>query len=147
MGMLVWLGFYGLQLWLPTLLKTVFKGELTVGLVAAIPPICAAAAIWINGRGADRDGRYNVRVAVPLIVGGVILATSTLITANQPWLVVLALAAATACQLSFFGPYWTMNSTLVRPEAVGAGFGIINGIGNLGGLLGPYVGGWIQDTR
>lgn len=146
MGMLVWLGFYGLQLWLPTLLKTVFKGELTVGLVAAIPPICAAAAIWINGRGADRDGRYNVRVAVPLIVGGVILATSTLITANQPWLVVLALAAATACQLSFFGPYWTMNSTLVRPEAVGAGFGIINGIGNLGGLLGPYVGGWIQDT-
>lgn len=77
MGMLVWLGFYGLQLWLPTLLKTVFKGELTVGLVAAIPPICAAAAIWINGRGADRDGRYNVRVAVPLIVGGVILATST----------------------------------------------------------------------
>ena len=145
MGMFVWLGFYGLQLWLPTLLREMFTGELTVGLVFAIPPIVAAAAIWYNGRGADRDRRYNLRVAVPLILGGLILAASTLISGDSGWLVVAALALATACQLSFFGPYWTINSTLVAPAAIGAGFGIINGIGNLGGLLGPYIGGWIID--
>lgn len=145
-GMLVWLGFYGLQLWLPTLLKTLFTGELVVGVVAALPPVAAAAAIWFNGRGADRDGRYSVRVAVPLVLGGTILACSTLITADMRWMVVLALCVATACQLSFFGPYWAISSAVIEPRAVGTGFGIINGVGNLGGLLGPYIGGWLQGT-
>lgn len=144
LGMFVWLGFYGLQIWLPTLLKKSFEGSLTIGLVTAIPPVCAAVAIWFNGRGADRDRKYTLRVAVPLLAGGVILALSSMVTGAQPWLVVVALAAATACQLSFFAPYWTINSTLVPAAAVGAGFGIINGLGNLGGLLGPYIGGWLQ---
>lgn len=146
LGMFVWLGFYGLQIWLPTLLKQSFEGSITIGLVSAIPPVFAAAAIWFNGRGADKDRKYTVRVAVPLMIGGVTLALSSQVTGDHRWLVVAALALATSCQLSFFGPYWTMNSTLVPPAAVGAGFGIINGLGNLGGLLGPYVGGWLQDV-
>ncbi|MBS5749212.1 MULTISPECIES: MFS transporter [Actinotignum] len=145
LGMFVWLGFYGLQIWLPTLLKQSFHGSLTVGLVSAIPPVCAGIAIWFNGKGADRDQRYCTRVGIPLILGGIILALSSFVTADQRWLVVVALAAATACQLSFFAPYWTINSLLLPPAAVGAGFGIINGIGNLGGMLGPYLGGWLQD--
>jgi MFS family permease len=145
-AMFVWLGFYGLQLWLPSLLRSSFTGELTIGLVAAIPPICAAVAIWLNGRGADRDQRYALRVMTPLVLGGLILITSTFVTADHRWLIVAALALATACQLSFFGPFWSLASQRVPAVAVGVGYGIINGIGNLGGLLGPYVGGWLEDV-
>lgn len=146
LGFFVWFGFYGLQMWLPTLLKQSFTTDMEVGLVSAIPPVVTAIAIYLNGRGADKDGRYNFRVAVPLILGGIILALSTFVTADMRWLIVGIFAIAQACQLSFFGSYWTMNSILVKPAAVGAGFGIINGIGNLGGFLGPYVGGWITDA-
>lgn len=145
LGFLVWFGFYGLQMWLPTLLKQSFKTDWEVGLVSAIPPIVTAAAIYLNGRGADKDRRYNLRVAVPLIAGGIILACSTLVTADMRWVIVAVYSLATACQLSFFGSYWTINSILVRPAAVGTAFGIINGVGNLGGFLGPYVGGWVKD--
>lgn len=146
LGFLVWFGFYGLQMWLPSLLKQSFTTDWEVGLVSMIPPVVTAAAIYFNGRGADRDGRYNLRIAVPLILGGIILACSTLVTAEMRWVIVIVYALATACQLSFFGSYWTVNSVLLKPSAVGAGFGIINGIGNLGGFLGPYVGGWVKDT-
>ncbi|OCA93586.1 MFS transporter [Actinobaculum suis] len=146
LGMLVWLGFYGLQIWLPTLLKQSFTGSLTVGFVSAIPPICAAIAIWYNGRAADRDKQYPLRVAIPLLIGGVVLALSAFVTSEQRWLVVVMLAVATACQLSFFSPYWTINSIMLPPAAIGAGYGIINGVGNLGGMLGPYLGGWLQDV-
>lgn len=146
LGFLVWFGFYGLQMWLPSLLKQSFTTDLEVGLVSTIPPIVTAAAIYLNGRGADKDGRYNLRVAVPLMAGGVILAFSPLITAEMRWVIVGVYAVAVACQLSFFGSYWTINSLLLKPSAVGAGFGIINGIGNLGGFLGPYIGGWVKDT-
>lgn len=146
LGFLVWFGFYGLQMWLPTLLKQSFTTDWEVGLVSTIPPVVTGFAIWFNGRGADRDKRYNLRVAIPLMLGGVILACSTLVTADMRWLIMAVYSIATACQLCFFGSYWTMNSLLIRPAAVGAGFGIINGIGNLGGFVGPYVGGWVKDT-
>ncbi|MDD7465791.1 MAG: MFS transporter [Actinomycetaceae bacterium] len=146
LGFLVWFGFYGLQMWLPTLLKESFTSDWEVGLVSVIPPIVTAIAIYVNGRGADRDHRYNLRVAVPLILGGIVLACSTFVTADMRWLVVAIYSVAVACQLSFFGSYWTINSILLTPAAVGTGFGIINGVGNFGGFLGPYVGGWITDA-
>ena len=145
-ALFVWLGFYGLQLWLPTLLKKSFTGDLAIGLVSVIPPLVAAAAIWINGRGADKDRQYAIRVMVPLVIGGVVLIFSTMITGEQRVLLVGALAVATACQLSFFGPFWSLASLRVPAAAVGVGYGIINGIGNLGGLLGPYLGGWLRDS-
>jgi sugar phosphate permease len=145
-ALFVWLGFYGLQLWLPTLLKKSFTGDLTIGLVSAIPPLVAAVAIWLNGRGADRDKRYEIRVLVPLVLGGIVLIFSTMITGEQRVLLVAALAVATACQLSFFGPFWSLASLRVPAVAVGVGYGMINGIGNLGGLLGPYLGGWLRDS-
>ncbi|HEY9290930.1 MAG TPA: MFS transporter [Microlunatus sp.] len=145
-GLLLWLGFYGLQLWLPSLLKETFTSDLTVGLVSALPPIAAAIAIWLNGRGADKDRRYTVRVMVPLIIGGLVLAASTLITGDQPVLIVAAMCVATACQLSFFGPFWSLAALRVPAAAMGVGFGLINGIGNLGGALGPYLGGALKDA-
>ncbi|SDS84865.1 MFS transporter [Microlunatus soli] len=144
-SLLLWLGFYGLQLWLPTLLKQTFTGDLTIGLVSALPPIAAAIAIWFNGRGADRDRRHALRVMVPLALGGIVLAASPLITGEQPVLIVLALCVATACQLSFFGPFWSLAAQRVPAAAIGVGFGMINGIGNLGGALGPYLGGALKD--
>ena len=75
-----------------------------------------------------------------------VLILSTFVTKDQPWLVVLGLVVATACQLSFFGPFWSLASQRVPIAAVGVGFGIINGIGNLGGLLGPYLGGYLKDV-
>lgn len=145
-SLLLWLGFYGLQLWLPSLLKETFTDELTIGFVSALPPICAAIAIWFNGRGSDKDGRYPLRVMVPLIIGGIVLVLSTFITKDTAWLIVAALCLATACQLSFFGPFWSLASQRVPLAAVGIGFGIINGVGNLGGLIGPYLGGYLKDV-
>ena len=144
--MLIWLGFYGLQLWLPSLLKETFSGDLTVGLISALPPLAAGVAIWVNGRGADRDGRYALRVLVPLVLGGLVLIASTFITRDQGVLIVLGLCVATACQLAFFGPFWSLASQRVPAAAMGVGFGLINGIGNLGGMLGPYLGGYLKDV-
>lgn len=139
-------GFYGLQLWLPTMLEQVFTGDLTVGLVAALPPLTAGVAIWYNGRAADRDRRYVLRTAVPLVVGGTTLIASTQLGPDHSWLIVATLCVATACQLSFFGPFWALASRLVPVAAAGVSFALINAIGNVGGLLGPYVGGRLQDA-
>jgi MFS family permease len=70
-------GFYGLNQWLPHLVKTTIGGSyLVVGAVIAIPYLFALAGLWINARSADRTGRYSVHVMASLAIGAVALVLS-----------------------------------------------------------------------
>jgi MFS family permease len=54
-------GFYGLNLWLPHLVKDTIGGSyLVVGAITAIPYVFAIAGLWFNAHFADRSGRYSV---------------------------------------------------------------------------------------
>ena len=56
-------GFYGLNLWLPHLVKDTIGGSyLVVGAITAIPYVFAIVGLWMNARSADRTGRYSVHV-------------------------------------------------------------------------------------
>ncbi|HLH57922.1 MAG TPA: MFS transporter [Streptosporangiaceae bacterium] len=143
---LIQVGFYGLNLWLPHLVKTTTGGSSTlVGLVTAIPYVFAIAALWFNARSADRTGRYSVHVAVPLAVGAVALVVSVALShdaALSIFLVSLAMAGA----LAYDGPFWASSSRVVPVVLAGGAMGLINALGNLGGFAGPYLGGYLQDV-
>ena len=46
---------------------------------------------------------------------------------------------------SFTPPFWSMPTAFLRGPAAAAGIAFINATGNLGGFLGPYLMGWLQD--
>jgi len=139
-------GFYGLNLWLPHLVKTTIGGSyLTVGAVTAIPYVFAIAGLWINARSADRTGRYSIHVMVSLTIGAVALVLSVAfgsIVALSIFLISIAMAGA----LAYDGPFWASASQAMPVALAGGAMGLINALGNLGGFAGPYVGGWLQDA-
>ena len=139
-------GFYGLNLWLPHLVKTTIGGSyLTVGAVTAIPYVFAIAGLWINARSADRTGRYSIHVLVSLTIGAVALVLSVAfgsIAALSIFLISIAMAGA----LAYDGPFWASASQAMPVALAGGAMGLINALGNLGGFAGPYVGGWLQDA-
>jgi MFS family permease len=139
-------GFYGLNLWLPHLVKTTIGGSyLTVGAVTAIPYVFAIAGLWLNARSADRTGRYSIHVMVSLTIGAVALVLSVVfgsITALSIFLISIAMAGA----LAYDGPFWASASQAMPVALAGGAMGLINALGNLGGFAGPYVGGWLQDA-
>jgi MFS family permease len=143
---LIQVGFYGLNLWLPHLVKQTTGGSSTlVGLVTAIPYVFAIAALWLNARSADRHGRYSVHVAVPLALGAVALVVSVAfghIASLSIFLVSLAMAGA----LAYDGPFWASSSRVMPAALAGGAMGLINALGNLGGFVGPYLGGYLQDA-
>jgi MFS family permease len=139
------LGLLGLSMWLPSVLKTAFHTDMQVGLVAMLPQIAAGIAIVLIGRSADRHGRHITHMSAVLGVGAVVLAAAGLISADQKWLVLLTLVLGTAASIAWYGPFWATVTKLTPVAAAGAGIGIINGIGNLGGFIGPYIGGWLSD--
>jgi nitrate/nitrite transporter NarK len=78
-------------------------------------------------------------------IGSVTLVAASCLSADQRWLVLAAMIIATASSLAYYGPMWAMVTRLVPVSALAIGIGIINGVGNLGGFVGPYVGGVLID--
>ncbi|MBO0805244.1 MAG: MFS transporter [Nocardiopsaceae bacterium] len=143
---LIQIGFYGLNLWLPHLVTQVTGGSsLLVGLVTAIPYVFAIAGLWFNGRAADRDRRYSFHVMLAMAIGAVTLVLSVAlgsIAALSIFLVSLAMGGT----LAYDGPFWAASSRAMPVALAGGAMGLINALGNLGGFVGPYLGGWLQDT-
>jgi len=107
--------------------------------------VFAIVGLWINARSADRTGRYSIHVLVSLVIGAVALVLSVAagsIVALSVFLVSIAMAGA----LAYDGPFWASASRAVPVALAGGAMGLINALGNLGGFVGPSVGGFLQDA-
>jgi len=144
---LIQIGFYGLNTWLPTVVGTITGGAIwEVGLVTAIPYVVAMAGLWFNAKAADRTGRYSRHVFLAMVVGAVTLVISVQLGTATPILAIALISVAMGGALAYDGPFWATASRAVPVALAGAAMGFVNAVGNLGGFVGPYVGGWLQDA-
>ncbi len=144
---LIQIGFYGLNTWLPTVVEHITGGAIwQVGLVTAIPYIAAMIGLWYNAKAADRSGRYSRYVFLAMLVGAVTLVISVYVGTSVPVLAIALISIAMGGALAYDGPFWATASRAVPVALAGVAMGFINALGNLGGFVGPYVGGWLQDV-
>lgn len=144
---LVQVGFYGLNMWMPTLLKNLtHDGFGAVGLIAALPYIAAAIMLWTNGWLADRNRRYSWHVCLSLTISAISLILSAMIGETMIILSIVFLCLAVGGAMAYDGPFWAAASRTLPVALVGGAMGLINALGNLGGYLGPFLGGYLQDV-
>jgi sugar phosphate permease len=144
---LIQIGFYGLNMWMPTLLKHLTDaGFSAVGLIATLPYIAAIALMWFNGVLADRSAAYTRHVLLPMVLASSSLILSVVIGQAVLWLSVLFLCLAVSGAMAYDGPFWAAASRTLPPIVVGGAMGLINALGNLGGYVGPYFGGYLQQV-
>jgi sugar phosphate permease len=142
---LIQIGFYGLNLWLPTLVKnTTGGGSVEVGLVTAIPYVFAIVGLYVNARAADRNRRYAFHVMLPMAIAAVTLVASVAL-GHLAVLSILLVSVAMGGALAYDGPFWASASRAMPVALAGGAMGLINALGNLGGFLGPSIGGKLQD--
>jgi nitrate/nitrite transporter NarK len=80
-----------------------------------------------------------------MLVGAVTLVISVWLGTATPILAIALISVAMGGALAYDGPFWASASRAVPVAIAGAAMGFINALGNLGGFVGPYVGGWLQD--
>jgi nitrate/nitrite transporter NarK len=60
--------------------------------------------------------------------------------------IVLCFALANGFFYGRFGPFWAFPSEVLPRQDVGVAIGMVAGIGNLGGFIGPYLFGYIRSA-
>jgi len=139
------LGQYGLNFWMPTLLKTAgVKGATTIGLVSAIPYIVTLVMMNLLGHSADRRRERRWHLAIPALIGaaGFVIAP----TAPNVGVAIAALSLAAAGAISCAPLFWSLPTAFLAGAGAAAGIAVVNSVGNLAGFVAPFVVGYAKDA-
>lgn len=144
--LLVQASVYGVVFYLPTQVAGLMgaKVGLMVGLVSAIPWICAlAAAYWIPGYG-DRSGEHRLTACLTLLMAAAGIACS--VTFSSPVFGIVALCFAASGFIAVQPVFWTFPSSYLAGSAAAAGIALINSFGALGGFVAPVLKNWAENA-
>ena len=138
-------GQYGLTFWMPTLVKsTGVSGAFKIGLLSAIPFLCAIVVMNLLGHSADRRRERRWHLIVPALAGAIGFA-ATASFADNTAMSMLFLSLAAAGVLTCAPLFWSLPTAFLSGTAAAAGIAIVNSVGNLAGFVSPYMVGYLKD--
>jgi ACS family tartrate transporter-like MFS transporter len=145
---LIYFGFvaalYGMQFWLPQIVKAFGLTNAQTGFVTAIPYVFGTVAMILWARHSDATRERVYHVGLPMILIAVALAASSYIT--NPTITMAVLTVAAIGVFCVFGVFWALPTAWLSGTAAAGAIALINSIGNLAGFGGPYLIGWIKDS-
>ena len=139
-------GFYGLNIWMPTLLKQASGwSDLKVTVVAMIPHLAGLISMLLVGASSDRTGERRWHAASAMMLGGVGYVL-VIVAGGNPLPVVAAFCVVAAGVDGYFPGFWPLPTAFLTESAAAASIGLINSFGNLGGFVGPYILGYVRTA-
>ena len=134
---------YGMQFWLPQIVKAFGLSNLQTGFVTAIPYVFGSIAMVLWGRHSDRTRERIWHLALPLMLTAIGLGVSGyLATPMQTMIAITIGAIGIFCTFALF---WTLPTAFLSGTATAGAIALINAIGNLAGFGGPFLIGWVKD--
>jgi len=138
------LGSYGIQIWLPLILKEEGFGDTGIAAFLFIPYAIAILGMLAWAWHADRTGKKISNLALACLLGaigfGVYNLSGNLVLSLVN--VTLALVGITAARAIF----WSIPPRLLTGVAAAGGIAFINTVGTSGGLVGPPMMGILRDA-
>lgn len=140
------MGIYGIIFWMPQLVKTAGTTDtFIIGLITMIPYLVALALIPLIARSSDRLGErrwHLVGCAVAGMVGYVMCGAF----GGSLLALLIGLSVAATGIIGSFGLFWLLPARVLSGMAAAAGIALINSIGQIGGIIGPYAVGLVKDA-
>ncbi|MGV6475280.1 MFS transporter [Azotobacter vinelandii] len=142
--LLIQASVYGVVFYLPSQVAGLLGREVGfgVGLVTAIPWLCALFAAWWIPAHSDRTGERCRTGALALLMAAAGIACS--VSVASPPLALLALCFAAAGFIAVQPVFWTLPSAHLAGSAAAGGIALINSFGALGGFAAPLLKSWAE---
>ena len=130
---------------LPQIVKKLSSGysNTTIGLLVMVPNIAGLVFMILISRSSDRRRERRWHAAISACVGGI---ACLLFGASHSTLLSIALLSLIAAGIyGAAGPFWALPCELLTGFSAASGIALITSIASLGGFVGPYVVGLIQQ--
>ena len=130
--------------WIPTFIKRI-SGLPTskVALLVTLPGLVGVVGMLLNGWHSDRTGERRWHASIPLLCAGV----SCLLIVGTPnsSIAIALLVLGGGVFFSYYPVFWSIPTMVLSQSAAAASFGLINSIGHVGGFVGPYAVGSLNE--
>jgi MFS family permease len=133
------LGAYGLNFWLPSIVKMAgVSTDLSVGLLTACPYAAGVIVmLFVAGRTPGLD-EARARAAWMCGLAGMGLAISAFFSSHLV-VMMLGMSLGVTGYLTANALFWRLPSEAISGRALAAALAAVNALGNLGGFVGPYL--------
>lgn len=111
--------------------------KLQIGLLSALPNVCAIVGMTLLGIHSDRTGERPRHVAFAALLAAAGWALAGF--APSPWFFLAGLCLALMGMLSMLPPFWALPSAFLSGTAAAGGIALINSVANIGGAFGPTI--------
>jgi MFS transporter, ACS family, tartrate transporter len=142
---------YGVEIFLPKIFEKWYELPLSnLTWAVIIPPLGGLAGQLLVGWNSDRTGERRLHGSMPIYLGAVALGCTTLIPASLPFnarlvTAVMLFTIALMGLKAYMPAFWALPSIFLTEAAAAGSIGLINSIGNLGGFVGPYLLGLVEN--
>ena len=138
-------GLYGYTIWLPSIIGSfAHVSAATSSFLSDIPYVVAAIALIFILRYSDRKGNRKRLTAIVFFIAAGGLALSAFLISNAVVSFVFFTISAIGI-FSFLPVFWNIPQESLKRESSAASIGLINGLGNLGGIVGPILVGGLES--
>src|ERR1700710_1314155 len=145
---LIYFGFvgalYGMQFWLPQIVKAFGFSNGQTGFVTAVPYLFGSIAMVLWARHSDKTRERVMHVGAPLLLTAVALGVCGYM--DNPYVTMVALIVAAIGIFCTFAVFWTLPTAWLSGTAAAGAIALINSIGNLAGFGGPYLIRWVKEA-
>jgi ACS family 4-hydroxyphenylacetate permease-like MFS transporter len=132
--------------WMPQIIKAMIAPGTPywqIGLLTAVPSLCALASMPFWTRHADRSKERFWHCVLPMFVGCGGWAVAALVA--QPAVQLVGLVVASICCVSAWPVFFTLPSMVLPAKAHAAGIAYLNVIGIAGTAVTPLIMGIMKD--
>jgi sugar phosphate permease len=137
---------YGMVYYIPTQVANLAgkKVGLEVGLLTAIPWVCALVAVYRIPRISNQFDRKRIIAAITLTIAAAGIAGSAFV--SHPVFAFTSLCVAASAIIAPQPIFWTFPTGYLGGVAAAGGIALINSLGTLGGFAAPNARIWMEET-
>jgi sugar phosphate permease len=136
---------YIVSFWLPQIVRALSSrySNTTVGLLVMVPNAVGLIFMVVISRSSDRRQERRWHAAIPALAGGIACLLLGAIHSNVLSITLLSLILVGI--YGALGPFWALPCEFLTGFAAASGIALVTSIANLGGFVGPYAVGLIQQ--
>lgn len=135
---------WGLTFWLPSLIVEQGRAIGLAGFLAAIPYAVSIVMACTISASSDRLQERRWHLIIPTILAGGFMAAAGLFGQTHVTLLLVCISLSFGLWFGRITVYWIMVADAVPKGSAGAAMAIANGVGNLGGFIGPWMFGLLR---